>query len=124
MLVRCQLPGRFGLGDSGLRSKCMVQCVKMRNRGSPDSELNGWDWEGKKAGWHTKSLALAHTAAKPSRKRIRMVTARGAHVHLSNPGHRLQYGKAVLLGMLDWQTHAHPTHKPMESSLNGLGDTT
>ena len=40
--------GTFGLGDSDLRSGVMVQCVKMRNRGPRDDELNSWDCEGKK----------------------------------------------------------------------------
>jgi hypothetical protein len=35
------------IGVSGLRLGAMVQCVKMRNCGSPDSEFNGWDCEGR-----------------------------------------------------------------------------
>ncbi len=88
----CQLPGRFGRGDSGLRLGAMVQCAKMGNRGSPDSELNGWDCEGRKVGGQTKNPAMAHRLGLTVNVRIR--TARGTHVQ------PIAYGKAALLAML------------------------
>ena len=51
------LLGRFGPGDSGLHMGAMLQWVELINRGSPAGESNV-EWLRRKAGWHTKSLAL------------------------------------------------------------------
>ena len=64
----------------------MLQCVKLINRGSPGSELNGWGCDERKVEWHTKKLAPVHTG----------------HAACSTSG------KAVLLAMLlESETGAH-----------------
>ena len=93
----------FELGDSGLRSGSMVQCVKMRDCGASEGELNDWDGKGRKEvgsrGW-TRCLALIYMY----RHRLRIAFAqqlREAHM-FSAYGTRKT---AVLLTMTDSQIH-------------------